>query len=273
MVLAQESSLIHRDVTYKTVDGQTLKLDLFLPKASPQPAGCIVFVHGGGWKGGSKKSGEKHARWMTKHGFAVASIDYRLTNVARWPAQINDCYSAVRWVRQHAGQYGIDGQRIGAWGTSAGGHLVALMGTRKCPDPETISSQVQAVCDWFGPTELMTMPPNNVGDGRSEADVANSNGAKLLGDTVREVPELAADASALGQVSATSAPFLIMHGSEDPGVPLEQSTKLHAGLKNAGVSSTLKVIDGAGHGGKEFHSEENRQLVLGFFQRTLLGDN
>ena len=255
----------HQDVVYLTPDGEPLHLDLYLPSlAEDERCPCIVFVHGGGWKNGDKKSGGKNAGWLADHGFAVASINYRLTDVAQWPAQINDCYAAVRWVRENAKNYKIDPSRVGAFGTSAGAHLVALMGTRPCPDPETTSSRVQAVCDWFGPSELLTMPPNNAGD------IANSNGAKLLGATVREVPELAKDASGLDNVSADDAAFLIMHGAEDKGVPVNQSAKLHAKLIRSGVPSELAIIEGAGHGGKEFHTPAERKRVLRFFQRTLM---
>lgn len=261
----------HKDVVYKSIDGIDLRIDLYQPK-SQRPAPCIVFVHGGGWKNGSKDSAKKNAAWLTEHGFAVASIDYRLTDVASWPAQIDDCYSAVRWVREHADKYGIDPDRVGAMGTSAGGHLVALMGTRPYPGKEDTSSRVQAVCDWFGPTELLTMPPNNLGNGRTEADIAASNGAKLLGATVRDVPELAKDASGLDNVSEDDAAFLIMHGDRDPGVPLEQSSKLHAALVRHGVPSEFHVLPGAGHGGSQFHTEANRRRVVAFFQNHLLSN-
>ncbi|NQV23040.1 MAG: alpha/beta hydrolase fold domain-containing protein [Rhodopirellula sp.] len=263
------SENILRDIEFSKPDGHSLKLDLYLPDDRSHAVPVVVFVHGGGWKNGSRKSGGKTAAWLTEHGIAVASVDYRLIDVAQWPAQINDCYDAVRWVREHADEYGLDGDHIGAWGTSAGGHLVALMGTRTFSGEETVSSRVQAVCDWFGPSELMTMPPNNVGNGRTAEDVANSNGAKLLGATVREVPELARDASGLDHVTSDDPPFLIMHGDKDPGVPLEQSQKLHAKLIEAGVSSRLHVVKGAGHGGKLFASPESQTIVAAFFKRTL----
>ncbi len=275
--LAAESDLL-RDLKYATVDGQTLLLDLYLPKsgnAKDLAAGhngtpCIVFVHGGGWKGGDKKSAQQNAAWLVEHGFAVASINYRLTDVAQWPAQIDDCYEAVRWLREHSEKYGIDPDRIGAFGTSAGAHLAALMGTRRYPGEETVSSRVHAVCDWFGPSELMTMPPNNVGEGRTAQDVARSNGAKLLGATVREVPKLAADASAIDHVSGDAAAFLIMHGDQDTGVPISQSTRFHRKLLSAGAFSELHVVKGGKHGGALFRTEDVRKRVLDFFQRSLL---
>ena len=261
---------IVRDIEYAKPDGYSLKLDLYLPEDDSTPRPTVVFVHGGGWKNGSKKSAARTASWLAEHGFVVAGISYRLTDVAGWPAQIDDCYTAVRWLRDNAKKYSIDTDNIGAWGTSAGGHLVAIMGTRPFPGEEETSSRVKAICDWFGPSDLLTMPPNNVGNGRTAEDVANSNGAKLLRATVREVPELARDASALPQVTPDDASFLIMHGDKDPGVPLEQSTRLHKALLNAGVPSKLSVIKGAGHGGKLFQTEEARRTVLRFFQRTLM---
>jgi acetyl esterase/lipase len=176
-------------------------------------------------------------------------------------------------VRKNAKEYGLDPKNVGCWGTSAGGHLVALMGTRDYKGEEEISSKVQAVCDWFGPTELLTMPPNNVDNGRTEEDIAKSNGAKLLGATVRDVPKLAKDASALDNVSKEDAAFLIMHGDADKGVPLEQSQKLHDKLVANGVPSQLIVLKGAGHGGKQFDSPESRQAVLEFFTKTLKPGN
>ncbi|MFK5922974.1 MAG: alpha/beta hydrolase [Verrucomicrobiota bacterium] len=257
-----------RDLEYSRPDSGALLLDLYLPeKKSKRPLPVVIWVHGGGWKAGSKN--RTPAAYLAQHGFAVASINYRLLDVAQWPSQINDCYASVRWLRSQADRYHLDAGHIGVWGGSAGGHLVALMGTRLYPDKEKISSRVQAVCDWYGPSELLTMPPNTVGDGRSEADVAKSNGARLLGQTVYKVPQLAKDASALDQVSAQSAPFLIMHGSEDPGVPIEQSQKLHAALEKAGVESTFHIVKGAGHGGKLFRSEAVEKMVLDFFNQQL----
>lgn len=133
-----------------------------------------------------------------------------------------------------------------------------------------MSSRVQAVCDWFGPTDLLSMPPNNVGNGRSQEDVANSNGAKLLRATVRDVPDLARDASGLHHVSSDDPSFLIMHGELDAGVPLGQSRRLHEALLKENVSSVLKIVEGAGHGGKGFNAPEIRGMVRGFFQQTLM---
>lgn len=262
-----EGVSVTRDLVYANHGGINLKLDLYLPEALPEePIPAVVWVHGGGWLNGSKDNCK--ATFLAQEGFAVASIEYRLTDVAQWPAQINDCYAATRWLRANGKRFGIDSKHIGAWGGSAGGHLAALMGTRSFGKRE-FESNVDAVCDWYGPSDLLTMPPNNVSEKRTVEQVANSNGAKLLGATVRKVPDLAKDASALYRVSSQAPPFLIMHGSEDPGVPIEQSKRLHEALQDAGVDSTFVVVVGAGHGGKEFQTDEVRKTVIDFFNRTL----
>lgn len=255
-------------IEYAKHGGHALQLDVYRPKNAKEKVPAIVFVHGGGWKNGSRKSGKRGA-WLVEHGFAIVSITYRLTDKGQWPDQINDCYEAVRWVRRNADKYGFDSEKVGCWGTSAGGHLVALMGTRNFCGQEDVSSKVQAVCDWFGPSELLSMPPNNVGNGRTEEDIAKSNGAKLLGATVRDVPKLAKDASALDNVSKGDAAFLIMHGDADKGVPLIQSQKLHEKLKAHDVPSQLVVLKRAGHGGAQFVNDSSKKTMLEFFTKNL----
>ena len=253
-----------RDLEFAKPNGYSLKLDLYRPKERTEELPIVIWVHGGGWKNGSKTNCK--ASWLAQHGFAVASISYRLTDVAQWPAQIDDCRASVRWLRANAKEHGLNPKNIGVFGSSAGGHLVALMGTR----PVDEAGRVQAVCDWFGPTDLLTMPPNNVGNGRTEEDIAQSNGALLLGATVRDIPDKAKDASALNHVSSDDAPFLIMHGSEDPGVPLDQSIKFHEKLRAADVEAELIVIDGAKHGGPEFNEEKQQLRILEFFKKHLV---
>ncbi len=261
------SAVVYKDVEYARAGETSLLLDLYYPKSASGPVPVVVWVHGGGWKNGSKD--RCPATWLVEHGYAVASIDYRLTDEAQWPAQIDDCRDAIRWLRSNADGFQIDANRIAAWGGSAGGHLVALLGTLDAPMDETTSSRVQAVCDWYGPTDLLTMPPNVLGDGRTLEDIANSNGAKLLGKTVRDAPELAKQASALYQVTADDPPFLIMHGEHDHDVPIDQSRRLHEKLDAAKVASTFHVVPSAGHGGMEFQTPEVREIIVEFFDRML----
>ncbi|MCA9045102.1 MAG: prolyl oligopeptidase family serine peptidase, partial [Planctomycetaceae bacterium] len=261
------TTVTYRDLEYSRAGELPLLLDLYRPRNSDEALPVVVWVHGGGWKNGSKD--RCPATWLTEHGYAVASINYRLTDQGQWPAQIDDCRAAIRWLRQNANEFKLDGNHIAAWGGSAGGHLVALLGTLDAPSNESVSSRVQAVCDWYGPTDLLTMPPNVLSDTRTQEDIANSNGAKLLGATVRDVPDLAKQASAWYQVSSDDPPFLIMHGEKDPGVPLEQSERLHQKLNEAGVESTFHIVPGAGHGGKEFQTPEVREMIRAFFDKHL----
>jgi acetyl esterase/lipase len=225
----------------------------------------VVWVHGGGWTKGSKEN--PPLAWLAAEGYAVASINYRLSWMARWPAQIDDVRAALRWLRVNAAKHGIDPDRIVVAGGSAGGHLAALAGTQSPPAGETVSSRVRAVIDLYGPADLPSMPANR--PDRPGEDAARTNGARLLGGAVRDRLELAREASALHHVSADDPPFLILHGDRDPQVPLEQSQRLHAALRAAGVSSELVVLPGAGHGGKEFSTPEIRAKIRAFLATAL----
>jgi len=253
-----------RDLEYAQAKGVSLKLDLYRPSAKPSaPMPLVIWVHGGGWRNGSKANCP--AAWLATKGYAVASLDFRLLPEHPWPAQIEDPVAALRWLRQESGKYGFDAERSAAMGGSSGGHVVALWGTLSLP----ASDKVKAVVDLYGPTDLLTMPPNVLSEKRTRAELAKANGALLLGGVVMDQPEKAKAVSALHQVSKDDVPFLILHGTADPGVPVDQSERLHAALKAAGVESTLKLLPGAGHGGKEFDSTESRTLIQGFLDKYL----
>lgn len=143
------------------------------------------------------------------------------------------------------------------------------MATRRFDQAESVSSHVQAAIDWFGPSDLLTMPYNVVSEERSYEQVSNSNGAKLLRAPVMDVPELGKDASALHQVSADDPPMLIMHGDKDPGVPISQSLRLAAKLTEQGVEARMVTVKGAGHGGKQFQEAEARDAVRQFLAEHL----
>ena len=201
-------------------------------------------------------------------GYAVASINYRFSQHAVFPAQIEDCKAAIRWLRANAAKYHLDPDHIGVWGASAGGHLVALLGTTGgVKDLEgqggnlDQSSRVQCVVDWFGPTELTTMG--------EQGDKPGSPVALLIGGPAPENKQKARKASPLTYVSKDAAPFLIMHGDKDNVVPLRQSELLAEALKKAGVEVTLQVVKGNGHGGPGFNSPESRKLIEDFFAKHL----
>lgn len=253
-----------RDLEYAQPKGISLKLDLYRPSAKPSaPMPLVIWVHGGGWSKGSKANCP--AAWLAAKGYAVASLDFRLLPDHPWPAQIEDPIAALRWLRKESGKYGYDAERSAAMGGSSGGHVVALWGTLTLP-PE---DKVKAVVDWYGPTDLLTMPPNVLSEKRTRAELAKANGALLLGGIVMDQPEKAKAVSALHQVTKDDVPFLIMHGAADTSVPVDQSERLHAALKAAGVESTLKLLSGAGHGGKEFDSAESRAVIQGFLDKHL----
>jgi len=257
------------NLEYANHGGQrVMLLDLYLPAAEPQaPLPVIVWIHGGGWFRGSKE--DCRLAWLANEGYAVASVGYRLSWEKQWPAQIDDCREAVRWLRTHAAKYRLDPQHFVAAGASAGGHLAALMGTLDAPSDESVSSRVQAVCEYYGPSDLLTMPANTPKPGVADADLAKSYGAKLLGGIVRDRPEIARAASALQQVSADDPPLLILHGDKDSQVPLDQSERLVAKLQEAKVPATLHVVVGAGHGGKQFDSDEVKAAIRKFLKQSL----
>jgi acetyl esterase/lipase len=264
---------IERDLAYVKDGHERQKLDLYLPaNKSDAKLPLIIWVHGGGWQGGSKANcpAVRHVR----DGYAVASVGYRLSGDAIFPAQIEDCKAAVRWLRAHADEYGIDRDRFAAWGSSAGGHLVALLGTsggvKEFDVGEHLdqSSAVQAVVDYYGPTDLaqFVKTPRYERHARDDAPEA-----KLLGGPVRDKLELAAKANPITYVDAHDPPFLIVHGSADPTVPPSQSELLKNALEKAKVSVELKIIPDARHGGPEFNSPEVVELVKKFFEEHLKG--
>ena len=254
------------DLEYSRPATGALLLDLYLPEKTPeQPMPVVLWIHGGGWKNGSK---EEYCvlTWLAAEGIAVASLNYRLVHEAQWPAQLEDCRAALAWLRHEGARYHLDPQKIGVAGGSAGGHMAALLGTLDA----RLQNGVSAVIDFFGPSDLLTMPRNVPGPGVTDADLARSMGARLLGGIVRDRPELARQASALHQVSAGDAPFLIFHGDKDRLVPLDQSERLDAALKTAGVPSKLVVLPGAGHGGWQFDTGEARQAIREFLHECLV---
>lgn len=239
-----------RDVEYARVGDKSIKLDLYLPEKVKRLMPVIVWIHGGAWEAGSKNGCPFVAK--TAEGYAVVSIDYRLSDVAIFPAQIHDCKAAIRWVRANAAQYGFDPDRIGVAGSSAGGHLVALLGTSggvKELEGDVggnlqYSSKVQAVVDFCGPADFTGVAPLSNDAEHRESPVL----LKLFGGPLHENKEKARLASPLAFVSKDDPPILIVHGDQDKVVPVKQSVVFADKLKRAGVDVTLHVAKGASHG-------------------------
>lgn len=262
-----------RDVPYVSGGGPRQTLDVFFPAKAEKPLPLVVWIHGGAWRAGSKE--RTPALPLLGDGFAVASVTYRFSQDAPFPAQIEDCRAAIRWLRAHAGELNIDPSRIGVWGSSAGGHLVALLGTtgdrKEWDKGENLdhSAHVQAVCDWFGPSELLTMGAQSAPGGRIQHDAPDSPESRLIGGAVQDNKDKARAASPLTYVSPDDPPFLIMHGDADPVVPHQQSVLLNDALTKAGVPSRLETLAGSGHGDRGFRAPETFRTVREFFGRTL----
>ncbi len=266
----------HRNLEYVPAGHERHKLDLFLPKDARGPLPLLIWVHGGGWKNGSKDGCPPLRKGYVQRGYAVASINYRLSGHAVFPAQIEDCKAAIRWLRAHAGEYGTDPKRIGVWGSSAGGHLVALLGTSGDVKEFDVggnldqSGRVQAVCDYYGPTDFKVF----VTTPRYESHAsASSPEALLLGGAVLENEEKARRVNPIEYVSGDDPPFLIVHGDEDRTVPLNQSSLLYEALKKAGRDVRFHTIHGAGHGRPGFGAPEIEEMVRKFFDAKLKGES
>jgi acetyl esterase/lipase len=265
-----EGTKTFRDVKYGP-DAERNLLDVYVPADAKGPLPLVVWIHGGGWRNGAKGNGGP-AIGLLREGFAVAAINYRLSGQAAFPAQIEDCKAAIRFLRANAKQYGVDPERFGVWGSSAGGHLVALLGTSgdvkalegAVGEHDDVSSRVQAVCDWYGPTDFLQM------GGRH--DDAGSPESLLIGGAIQENKDKTARANPITYVSADDPPFLIMHGTKDPAVPYGQSELLLTALKKADVEGTLVPLEGAGHGGPEFQAADIQRQVADFFQKKLTAD-
>jgi acetyl esterase/lipase len=259
------------NIPYAETENPRQMLDLMIPTdRNDGPLPVMVFIHGGGWLEGDKwQAIESRLPYAESGQYATVSIGYRLTDEAIWPAQIHDCKAAIRWVRANAEHYGLDPDRIGVWGLSAGGQLVAMVGTSADDasmngdlGPHTdMSTEVACVVDYFGPIDLVLLA--RTGEG--------SDGflTQLFGDPVDETLENAESTNPTKYLTNEAPPFLIVHGTRDGIVPFEQSTTFHDALQEADVDTTLITVNGAGHGdgfGPDVYAEVRR-----FFDHHLRG--
>jgi acetyl esterase/lipase len=270
---------IVKDIEYGSDDGISLKLDIYIPEtpiANPIPA--VVFIHGGGWRGGDKYP--SRISTLASHGFFGLSINYRLSGVAQFPAAIEDAKCAVRWLRANTEKYNVDPGRIGVWGGSAGGHLSMLVGTA---DENTglegdggwegVSSRVQAICSFYGPGDFVSWFTGVSSNRTISAEF------EFLGGTILEKPATYELASPVTHVSIGDPPLLMIHGILDLVVPYNQSEIMYQAYRQAGLNVTLVKVTGAGHGFKQVTDdpispshEEVKQMVLDFFAKHLLAE-
>jgi acetyl esterase/lipase len=261
---------VTRDITFAEIGGTGLKLDLYRPDGPA--AGLIIWVHGGAWRGGSRESVD--LKGLTTLGWAVASVDYRLSTIARFPAQIHDLKAALRFLRARAGDYGYPADKFVIAGSSAGGHLAALVGvTNGLPALEGseggylgVSSSVQAIVDLYGASDLTTILGQSTPQGLSLRGPALD---LLLGAQPEKVPELARLASPVFQLDAHDPPLFLMHGDQDPQMPIAQSQELAEAYRKLGRPILYKVQPGSGHGGPAFTSPDSLHLIDTFLRQHL----
>lgn len=257
------------DIPYVEKGHERQKLNLFLPeKKSDVPLPVIVVIHGGGWVAGAR-GGAAEGGDMLSRGCAVASIGYRLGGDAPFPAQIEDCKTAVRWLRAHAKEYHLDPERFAAVGGSAGAHLAALLGTSGGVKGFDVgahldqSSRVQVVVDYCGPTDIVKFVATKGYEGPSGVVV------KLLGGSVAEKRALAERANPITHLTKDAPPFFIVHGDQDAVVPINQSELLFEALKKSGAGVRLHVVRGAGH--MDLFKPNIREMQIEVLERVLKG--
>ncbi|MDX2137088.1 MAG: alpha/beta hydrolase [Chloroflexota bacterium] len=264
---------------------ETQTLTLYLPEEGEVPFPLVIFIHGGGFMmGDNTMYGAEEVDPVVAAGYAVASLNYRLSGEAIFPAAVEDVKAAVRWLRANAETYNLDPDRFAAWGGSAGGNLAAMLGTSgdvaEFDNPELgnadVSSRVQAVVNQFGPIDFLQMDTQFAEDDVCPAsaenhDAADSPESMYLGAEIQTVPELAAAANPITYVSDDDPPFFIQHGTADCNVPAAQSQALYDALIDViGEDNvTLIFIEGAGHGTSEFRTPENVAAVIAFLDEAL----
>lgn len=263
-----------------------LFLDLYIPESKAnQTFPLLIYIHGGGWLEGSKENCP--AEQVAKRNYVLACINYRLSTEALFPAQIHDVKKAVRWLRKNAKIYHINPDKIGVWGDSAGGHLSALLGTSSgvaaLEDNSEISSNVQAVCVWYAPTDFTLVPPAFTDEVMTEKVLQDNQNKpwfaytlathQLLGGNVKDKLDLAQLANPITHIDADDPPFLIVHGERDTVVPIHQSEILAEALTTKGISVTFIRLPQLTHSYRGKNGEpfdpELIKITIDFFDQHL----
>lgn len=259
-----------RDIEYANADGHSLKLDLYLSRSAVRSP-LIVWVHGGAWRSGSKSA--MRLDTLVAKGFPIASVDYRLSTEARFPAQIHDIKAAIRFLRAHSGELGLPSEKIVIAGESAGAHLAALVGVSNgnaeleggVGNHRSESSNVQGIISFFGGSNLTTILDQSTPHGLSVRVPALD---LLLGGQPKDLPELARLASPVFHVDPSDPPLLLFHGDQDPQMPINQSHELCGAYEKANLPVQFVVVHGGVHGGTAFYDAERMAIVEQFLRTT-----
>lgn len=271
-----DNVVYRRNIKFGRGGDRVLKMHILYPKVLPElPMPVLVWIHGGAFRAGTKLEGTPRLIPFAQKGYFCATIDYRLSYEAIFPSAIEDCKCAIRFLRAHAKKFHLNPESIGLWGISAGGYLAAFLGVTHSIGEfegkggwEEFSSRVQAVCDWFGPTDF-----SRLSDFPSEIDrnASDCPEALFIGGSLQENKETVAKANPITYITKEAAPFLIMHAEDDPIVPFNQSELLFEALQKAGVEVTFEVVEGGRHAGKKFYTPDVLKKLEDFFKKYLEG--
>lgn len=278
---SSEFRTIYSDLVYASLSSKQ-KLDLYIPNTGLDSYPLIIWIHGGAFLMGDKAAANEVSmiNKLVSRGFAVASINYRFSSEAIYPAQIKDCKAAVRFLRANASQYHLNTDQFISWGGSAGGCLASLLGTtgdvEELEGPElgnsNFSSRVQVSVDWFGPIEFLTMDEQAAAQGFTiNTNAANSPESRLIGAPIQTVPILTNKANAMQYVSSDDASMVCQHGTADTNIPILQSFNLYSTIADTlGENNALyTLIQGAGHGGSLFETDQNIDMIVSFINSHL----
>jgi acetyl esterase/lipase len=265
---AKPDIVLEKDIVYGKGGDTQLRLDLAMPKHGKGPFPAIVFLHGGGWRGGKRQQMDHFIQGAARLGYVGVTVSYRLVPAARFPAQIEDCKAAVRYLRANARKYKINPDRIGAVGFSAGGHLACLLGAADRSSGlegsggnAEQSSRVQAVVSFFGPTDFTTRD--------WPADLEKSVLVPFLGGTLAEKADTYKKASPITYATRDDPPFLFFHGTKDKLVPVDQSKRMAKKLQSVGASAKLVVFEGESHGFSDATNQKAMKQMLAFLAERL----
>lgn len=250
---------VQRNLVFASPNGKNLELNLYRPANFSGRLPVVVLIYGGAWMMRNQGSEIARAKWLATNGYAAAVIDYRLSSEALFPAQIYDGKAAVRWLRANAANYSLDTDHIAAWGDSSGAHLAVMLGvTGNVPSLEGVlgntneSSKVQAVVDFFGPTDFLQMKAESPPGSWIDHDASNSPESMLIGGAIQENRDKVEQANPITYVTHHAPPFFIAHGDHDLLVPWQQSELLFEALENVKAHPVFYKIAGAGHGDRAF---------------------